>query len=120
MYKRAMEVRLPILCFSLYGRVAELRSLSACCWPAGQPCEQQLPLPAHHFPYCSSVVPWQVQYQLKMKASRELLSEVQKKYPTMLFRWVRNHVLQVAMHSIANSAAWAPAVPEHVRLCALQ
>ena len=28
----------------------------------------------------------QVQYQLKMKASRELLSEVQKKYPTMLFR----------------------------------
>lgn len=28
----------------------------------------------------------EVQYQLKMKASRELLSEVQKKYPTMLFR----------------------------------
>jgi curved DNA binding protein len=27
----------------------------------------------------------EVQYQLKMKASRELLSEVQKKYPTMLF-----------------------------------
>ena len=29
----------------------------------------------------------EVQYQLKMKASRELLSEVGKKYPTMLFRW---------------------------------
>jgi hypothetical protein len=27
-----------------------------------------------------------VTYQLKMKASRELLSEVGKKYPTMLFR----------------------------------
>jgi hypothetical protein len=27
----------------------------------------------------------EVQYQLKMKASRELLSEVGRKYPTMLF-----------------------------------
>ena len=27
-------------------------------------------------------------YQLKMKASREVFSEIQRKYPTMLFRWV--------------------------------
>ena len=34
----------------------------------------------------------EVSYQLKMKASRELLSVVGKKYPTMLFRWVLGEV----------------------------
>ncbi|KAI7837788.1 hypothetical protein COHA_008417 [Chlorella ohadii] len=48
----------------------------------------------------------EVQYQLKMKASRELLSEVQKKYPTMLFRcgWsARFGLVECLNHGLLNA-----------------